>query len=180
MRAIAAAALDVHREHHIRAEGADEPHQVADNLLAAPFLDDLLRIERIAVVDGAGEVLFGAIEAVRRQQFGRAQHRHILKQLRPYLVLPAVAARRLQVDGTQAHAVREHGEECIGLIVGVRRDLHEGARDAQLAQRQPQRNVAARLRDQRKGHAVLRLDAQIGRRDREQDEDEGERAFHEC
>jgi hypothetical protein len=153
---VAAAALNVHGEHHVGAQGAEQPDVVADDFLPAPLADHFLRVERVAVVDGAREVLLGAVEAVRRQQLGRAQHAHVPEQLGADFVLPAVAAIVLQVDRTQAHAQPEHGEQRVGLIVGVRRALHEGPGDAQLAKRQAQPDVAAVGRHPRKAHAVLR------------------------
>ena len=131
--------------------------------VAAPLVDHFLRIERVAVVDGAREILLGAVDAVRRQQFGGAQHAHVAEQLRADFVLPAVAAVVLQVDRPQSHAVREQREQRVGLVVGVRRRLHERSGDVEFAQRQAERDVAAVLRHEREVHAVLREDADVVR-----------------
>ncbi len=61
----------------------------------------------------------------------------------------------------QAHAVSEIREERVGLVVGVGRRLQECAGDAELAQRQTERDVAAAGRSRREGHAVLRMDRKI-------------------
>ena len=137
-------------------ERADQPHVVADDRLAAPLVDHFLGIERVAVVDGAREILLGAVDAMRGEQLRGAQHADIAKQLRPDLVLSAFAAIVLHVDDAQSHAVREQREQRVGLVVGMRRRLHEGAGDVQLAQRQSERDVAAVWRHERIGHAVLR------------------------
>ena len=46
----------------------------------------------------------------------------------------------------------------IGLVVGMRRGLHEGAGNGEFAERQTERDVAAILRHERKRHARLRQD----------------------
>ena len=43
--AVAAAALNVHGHDHIGAERADQANVIADDFLAAPFLDHFLRVE---------------------------------------------------------------------------------------------------------------------------------------
>src|SRR6185369_12313609 len=55
---VAAATLNAHGHDHIRAEHADQANIISHDVLATPFRDDFLQIERIAVVDGAREVLF--------------------------------------------------------------------------------------------------------------------------
>ena len=141
---------------------------IADDLLAAPLANHFLRVERIAVVDGAREILFGAIDAVRGEQFRGAQHAHVVEQLGADFVLPALAAVVLQVDGPQSHAVAEPCEHGIGLVVGMRGSLHEGAGHREFAQRQTERNVPGILSHQRERHARLRLhmdEAGLGKRD---------------
>jgi hypothetical protein len=59
-----------------------------------PLLERLLDAERVAEVDGACEVLIGAVKAVRGRQFFGAQDRQRLEQLGANLVLPAFAVRR--------------------------------------------------------------------------------------
>ncbi|MEO8373201.1 MAG: hypothetical protein ABI806_28710 [Candidatus Solibacter sp.] len=76
---IAAAALDVHGYDHVGAERADQARVIADDLLTAPLPDHFLGIEGVAVVDGACEVLFGAVAAVRGKQFRCAQHPHVME-----------------------------------------------------------------------------------------------------
>ena len=82
VRAVAAAALNVHGHDHVGAERADQANVIADDFLAAPFFDDFLWIEGVAVVNGAGEVLFGAIDAVRGEQLGSAEHAHVIETTR--------------------------------------------------------------------------------------------------
>ena len=101
---------------------------------------------------------------MRREQLGRAQHGHIAEQLRTDFVLPAVAAIILHVDRAQSHAMREHSEQRVVLVVGVRGSLHERSRYVEFAQRQAERNVPAVLGHQREVHAVLRQHAELVRR----------------
>ena len=51
--------------HHVRPHRANEPDEVADNLVAAPFGERLIQAEGKTKVDGAREVLLCPIEAVR-------------------------------------------------------------------------------------------------------------------
>ena len=155
MRTIAATPLDIHGDDDVRAERAPQPDIVADNLLTAPLPDDFLRVERVAVIDGARKVLLGSIDAVRREQLGRAQDRDIAEQLWADFVLAAIAAVVLHVDHAQPHAVSEEREERVGFVVRVRGRLQEGGRNAQLAQGQAERNVTVVGRCLREAHAVL-------------------------
>src|SRR5215469_2252527 len=157
--AVAAAALNVHGDDDVGPERPDEADIVADDVLAAPLGDDFFGIKGVAVVDGAREVLLGTIDAVGREQFGSAEHGDIAEQLGADFVLAAVAAVVLDIDHSQSHAVAEQSEQGVGFVVGVRGRLHEGAGDAQLAQRETERDVTALLGDDGVAHAVLRLEA---------------------
>ena len=119
--------------------------------------------------------MLGAVDAVRGEQFGGAQDGDVAEQLGADFVLSAVAAVVLQVDRAQAHAVAEHGEQRVGLVVGMRRSLQERAGNAQLANRQAERDVAAVLAHDRIVHAILRHDADGG--DSKKDD---EQTFHEA
>ncbi len=177
VRAIAAASLDVHRHEHVGTQRADEPDVVADDGLAAPLVDHFFGIERVAVVDRAREILLRPVDAMRRHELGRAEHADVAKQLGTDLDLPAFAAVVLHVDGSKAHAVREQREQRVGLIVGMRRRLHEGAGHVELSDRQAERDVPVLRRHDRIGHAVLRIEANIprgaGRPRREGERDSG-------
>ena len=137
MSAITASALNVHCQGDVRAKSPNQPDVVADDILPAPFLDDLLGIERIAVVDGAGEVLLGSVDPVRRQKFGGAQDGDIAEQFGTNLILSAIAAVVLEIDRTQAHAIGEHCEQRIGFVVRVCGSLHERARNTEFADARP-------------------------------------------
>ena len=54
------------RADDIGANGADQPHIVADDLISSPLLERLVDINRVAEIDRAGEVLLRAVEAVQR------------------------------------------------------------------------------------------------------------------
>ena len=99
MSAVAAASLNVHRHDDVRPKRAEEPHVVADDLLAPPLPDHFRGVERVAIVDRPREVLLGAVEPVRRQQLAVRSTAMSREQLRADLVLAAVAAIVLHVDG---------------------------------------------------------------------------------
>ena len=86
-------AVGTHTGNDVRSQRPDHPNVVAQNLVAPPLLEGLLPTEGVAEVDGAGEVLFRAIEPMRRQQFLGPQGRQGVGQLGPDFVLSAVAPR---------------------------------------------------------------------------------------
>ncbi len=120
-------------------------HEVTENLLVPPLLERLLLAERIAEVDGAREVLLGAIEAVRGQQFFRAQDAQGIENLGADLVLAAVAARRGHERDPRANVPRVERQRRVVLVVGVRGHVDDGAGRRQLAQRQRQGRVACQI-----------------------------------
>src|ERR1051326_3449228 len=87
------------RDDHVRTNRANQSNVVRRELVAAPLLERLLDAERVAEVDGAREVLLGAVEAVQRGELACAQHAERFEDLRTDLVLPAVAARRRRQRG---------------------------------------------------------------------------------
>ena len=90
----AAGAVEDESDDHVRTERADHADVVAEDLLLAPLLERFIDAERVAEVDGAGEVLFGAVERCAREQFLGAQHRERFEELGADFVLPTFAARR--------------------------------------------------------------------------------------
>ncbi len=88
----AALALERQGEDHVGAEGADDAHDVAERLLAAPLREGLLHAEGEAELVGAAEVLLDPVVAVDRRQLPGAQHAERLEQLGPDRVLAALAA----------------------------------------------------------------------------------------
>ena len=71
----AALALEGQGEDHVGAEGADDAHDVAERLLAAPLRERLLDAEREAELVGAAEVLLDPVVAVERHQLARCAGR---------------------------------------------------------------------------------------------------------
>ena len=155
MSAVAAASLNIHGDDDIGPEHAPQPDIIADNVLPSPLLDCFLRAERVMKLECAREILLGAVDAVRREQFGGAQHGEVVEQLRADFVLPAVAAIVLQIDHAQPHAVSEIREQRVGLVVGVRGGLQERAGDAQLTKRETELDMAVVRRHPRIVLAVL-------------------------
>ena len=130
----AAAPLRRHGGDHVGPDGANHPDEVAEDLVPAPPLEGLLDAEGVTEVDGAGEVLLGAVQPVRGVQLLGPQHRQRVEQLGADLVLAAVAARRRQQHGAVALASRQSRQQGIVLVVGMGHDRHEGTGAVELAQ----------------------------------------------
>src|SRR5204862_3878336 len=120
MMLAAARAAGHERDHDVGADHSNEPDEVARDLVASPFLERLVDAERVAEVDGAGEVLFGAVEAMKRRELLGAQHAERFEELGTDLVLSAVAAGRRRQRGALALSAVEHPEQAIVLVVGMR------------------------------------------------------------
>ena len=142
MRAVAASPLDVHRDDDVGPQHADQANVVASDFVAPPLVDHFLGIERVAVIDRAREVLLRAVDAMRRQQLGGAQHAEVAEELGADLVLTAFAAVVLHVDRSQPHTVCEQREQRVGLVVGMCRHLHERARHIELSDGEAERHVS--------------------------------------
>ena len=119
---------------------------VAEDLFPAPLLERLLRAERVAEVDGAGEVLLGAVEAVRGKQLLRPEDAEGIEQLGPDLVLAAVAAGRRHQRDANSLVPRVQRKHRVVLIVGVGCRVDEGAGRFQPPQRQGQGGRAVEIR----------------------------------
>jgi hypothetical protein len=146
--------------HDVRPQRADVMDQVADNLVASPFLDHFFGVEGVPVVDRAREVLFRAVEAVGGQQLGRAQHTDDRETV-PARSRFARLRRGSSADqSTAGPAMCEQREQRVVFVVRVRRHLLERAGDIQPSNGEAQRHMAAVLRDDREGHPVLRVDAE--------------------
>ena len=114
-------------------DGADHPDEVAEDLFASPPLEGLLDAERVPEVHGAGEVLLGAVQAVRGVQLLGSQHRQRVEELGTDLVLAAVAARGRQQDRPVPLAFRQLRQQRVVLVVRVGGDHHEDAGAVELA-----------------------------------------------
>ena len=123
-----------------------------DDLLAAPLLERLLDAERVAEVDRAREVLFGAVEAMHRRELFGPQHAERLEDLRADLVLAAIAARRRRERGSIAEPAVQHHEQRVVLVVGMRGGLHEDAGVAQMSEHQAQRDMPLLLVERHDAH----------------------------
>jgi hypothetical protein len=166
----ALAAADEARD-DIGTDRANEADEVAEDLVVPPSLQCFLDAERVAEVHRAGEELFRAVEPVRRGQFLRTQDAERLEDLGTDLVLPPVAARGRHQHRAHPLAQAQLGQQRVVLVVRMRRRLHVGADGVQLAQHQPERDLAGMLANG--------LDAQLRRqrdaaREREE-EDDGDR-----
>ena len=118
----------------VGADGADHSDEVAEYLLSSPPLEGLLDAEGVAEVDGAREVLLGAVQPVRGVQLLGPQHRQGVEQLGADLVLPAVAAGRRQQHGAVALPPGQPRQQRVVLVVGMGHDRQERAGAVELAQ----------------------------------------------
>ncbi len=164
----AAGAVEDEADDHIRTNRANHPHVVAENFLLAPLLERLLDAERVAEVDGAGEVLLRPVELVRAQQLLGPQHRQRFEQLRSDLVLTAFAAGGGDERRAIPHAVAVVRQQPVVLVVGVRRRHHQVADGVELAQHQFERRLAAQ------GDHRLQPMLRVGRDHGGDDEDEND------
>ena len=134
----AAAPLRRHGGDHIGPDGADHADEVAQDLLPAPPLEGLLDAERVPEVDGAREVLLGAVQTVGGVQFLGPQNGQGIEQLGADLVLAPVAACCREQHGTVAFSLRQTRQQRVVLVVGMGHDRQEDARAVQRAQRHPE------------------------------------------
>ena len=103
-----------------RTQAANDANHIAENLFLIPFLQRLLRRAGEAEVKGAREILLGAIEFARRQQFFGPQNSEPVPQLRPNAVLSTLATIERQIGDARALPAREISEQFRALVVGVR------------------------------------------------------------
>ena len=164
--AVAVARRAGEREHDdVGPEAANAPDDVGENLVAAPFLQGLLGRLRETEVDGAGEVLLGAVDAARHQQFlgpDDAQQRALLGADQ---VLAAFAAGQGKIGRAELAALRVVGQRAVVFIVGMGRDHEQAADHAQL--------LDALFEDARAGGRTDEL--RRGGRGRQQGQNRGER-----
>ena len=149
-----AAALSrrVHAEHDVGANHSNEAHEIADDLVPAPLLERLLDAERIAEVDGAREVLLGAVEAVKGGELLGPEHAKRLENFRTDFVLAAVAASRSRQRGAVALSTIQLHEQSVVLIVGMSRGHHQNARIGEVSQRKPERDVPLLIVERHDAH----------------------------
>ena len=134
-------------EDHVRPHHAHHAHDVAQRLLAPPLLEGLLHAERIAELVRAREVLRRPVVAMDRGQLLRAQDAEGLEQLRPDLVLSAVAPGDRQERRVQPAAAVELDEHAVVLVVGMGRHIKDGPGSRQVAKGQRKTVRAFILRD---------------------------------
>ena len=141
--------LQGQRQDHVGLEGAHALHHVAERLVVAPLLERLLDAERVAELVGEREILLDAVVAVKSIQLLGPQDAERLEQLGADRVLAAFAAREREKAGADPAAAGERDEDAVVLVVGVRGDVKDPARDAEPAQRQPQPESSPVLGDGR-------------------------------
>ncbi len=168
-----ALAVGPHRDDDVGPDHPDDPHVIVEDLLPAPLLEALVHAEGVAEVDGAGEVLLGAVVAVHGLQLGGAQHAQRLEQLGANLVLAARAAGGREQDGAHPLAAVELCEQAVVLVVRVGGRLEEDANVAELPKGDAECGAAALWRRP----ALLGGGGQNGRDHRRGDE-ERERLAH--
>ncbi len=135
------------RYQHVRAEGSNHAHNVAQgDVMALPLLKGLIRVLRKAEVRDASEALFHSVVAVGRGQFQRAQHAQHIKKIAAHLVLAALAPIQSEQQYAIAVAAGLEGHHPAVFIVRMGRGMHQAGRGAQTAQHQLQASGAGILR----------------------------------
>src|SRR6185503_9276498 len=86
-----------HQNHHVRPEPADVVHDVAKNLVAIPFLKGLVGSFGKAKIDGAREILFGAVDSSGTEELLAADDSQLVALLGTDQVLAAFAAGERQI-----------------------------------------------------------------------------------
>src|SRR5581483_5470046 len=80
------------RDDDVGTEFTDDTHDITEHFIVAPDAQRFLRRLGIAKINGAGEELAAAVELAGGEQFVGADEAELFIELRPQLVLPAVAA----------------------------------------------------------------------------------------
>src|SRR5439155_25994495 len=119
-------------------------HEVANNLVAAPFLQRFLRAERVAEIDGSGEVLLGAVEPVEGAKLLCAKHAERFEYLGADFVLTAVTTSRGRERRAVSLAAVQHHQQPIVFVVGMCGGLQEDAGIGEMTKREAKRDVALR------------------------------------
>ena len=155
----AAGAVGPQAEDHVGTNHPNQPDEVADDLVAAPLLERLFDAEREAEVDGAGEVLLRAVEAVERGELLGPQHAERLEDLRADLVLAAVAAGRRRQRGAIALPAVQHHQQAVVLVVGMGGGLMKMPVLPRCRSARPERDVALVVVERDDAHLRARRQA---------------------
>ncbi len=103
----------------------DDPHDVAQDILAAPLHERFLEPLREAVIDGGGEVLpIEAIVAAGHQELLGPDQSDRVEELRPNSVVARLAARQRQQRDARASPPAQLRQHAAVLVVGVRGRVH--------------------------------------------------------
>ena len=109
------------------AQQADLPHQLADDLVLVPDAESFFHRLRVAEVHRAEEAHLSAVASGGLLKLAGAHPGHLVGELRPVLVLPALAAGHRQDDDAAVEAAGEVGEDGGAFVVGVGGDVDDGA-----------------------------------------------------
>ncbi len=124
-------------------EPADDVHDVLEERVARPEPERFVGGLREPEVVRAREVLPGAVQLPRGQEFFRANDAEAGPQLGPDEVLPAFAAREGQVRGLRAEAAGQEDQQLRVFVVGVGADHQDALVRAELLENVRQRRDAA-------------------------------------
>src|SRR5690349_996209 len=107
------------QDDHIRAESADIPYDVAEQLVMGPLREGLLGVFGETEIDGAREELLGSIDPPRCEQFLRAHDAQFVALFAADQVLAALAPGQGKVRRAYVPAAREIRQKRRILVVGV-------------------------------------------------------------
>ena len=106
-------------------------NDVAEDFFAIPFGEGFAGGFGEAEVDGAGEILFGAIDAARGEEFLGTDEAHPFALFAADEILAAFASREGQVGCAVLPAAGGEGEEGGVFVVGVGGDVEDFAEAAE-------------------------------------------------
>ena len=120
---------------HIRTEGANHPHHVAQrDIVTAPLLERLFWSLGETEIGDPREALLDSVVAVGRQQLQRADDAELIQQIAADFVLPALAAIERELQHARAVPARLQREHAAVFVVGMSNGVHQPRRGVQSAQ----------------------------------------------
>lgn len=123
----------------IRARAPHDAHDVREHFLfAPPAPEGLIDALRETVVDRASEELLDAVAAVRLELLEGPEEAESVEEVRGDDVRAALAAREGELDGPQTLAARKSREESGVFIIGMGREVDDGAGGLEPQERLPE------------------------------------------
>ena len=131
---VAAVALETSAD-HVRAEGANHPHHVAQrHVVAVPHLEGFFRSLGESEIGNPGETLFHSVITVGRQQLQGANDTELIQEIAANFVLAAFATIQGELQGGDAVSARFERQHAAVFVVRMGDGMHQARRGMQTAQ----------------------------------------------